>query len=772
MLSKYQKIGLRQDKNLSDLDNKSLALDNLLNNLSDNFNGQDVKTALDGLRNTDVTLEDIYNLEGLAVTDSNDEPVPQIVTIQDHINNYRVFSGNPAFASGGQGMPARFIPGADTVSDFSNPAIKGSALYTTLANSQIEYNWWDDGYFSFDTKVHPFLSDQFGLVQWEGYAGNLPDYMYLRTSGFFLIETNVYEDDDTPSPSNWVTQAYLLNVRRSFVTNKASSIVESTWSPQVNTGYGVGDRLVELNSVDVFDENITITDIDEDTGVITLSTAVQFVAGNNTLVFEFNFGNEPITSLFRTPQTAIGQRVKVRFSVWWPNPATTSTNCFNGQKFTVTGPLGNRFARKEAEFTRGDSSWCHYSHFYENHIRNDDILSITNAGKESFEEFYKGALSMRAPRIQQKNFISEQTFTLDITPKFNVSDNIITIVGGFIKTSPNRLEGDFTQAEEGDLLVLPGQNIVVIAQKENNNAVYVNDFDGALTDTIYSTVTLVKAYGLIGVFDWVSSGTGYVNVSNNFALGGATSFPPSYYSDTSKIKTDMFVHTDVAGNVARITDVTLVTSTSARIYWGNFHGRVANIGTGTTGLVFVYARRGLEDSTNAQKCEGVSYVELSATSSAGGNTFTVLDASSANIGDYVQFSGIIESKFAGNANDTTITNKVGNTLTISRPLIANLSVGFAVTVIPASKFNTVTPTDYEICTIPPNTAPPFEGTDAGLKTNNTESTSNYKLLTSNIKTNKLTLKNTTVTTETAPSPTYSEKIKISNGLQNYYLLIK
>ena len=65
MPAKYQKFGLRRDKNLSDLENPTQALGNLIDNLgNETFLPSDLTSAVEGLRNTTLTAEDIQRTFG------------------------------------------------------------------------------------------------------------------------------------------------------------------------------------------------------------------------------------------------------------------------------------------------------------------------------------------------------------------------------------------------------------------------------------------------------------------------------------------------------------------------------------------------------------------------------------------------------------------------------------------------------------------------------------------------------------------------------------
>lgn len=133
---KYLKFGLRADKDLSDLTNSKIAVDNILNNLASGSNvfGQaytfssddispirelsstDLQDIIDPVDNLPKILTDmegsISKYSADAVPDdpkSGFQNIQPQVTLQDHLNRFKVVFGSPPFIAGGSGPTSDFI---------------------------------------------------------------------------------------------------------------------------------------------------------------------------------------------------------------------------------------------------------------------------------------------------------------------------------------------------------------------------------------------------------------------------------------------------------------------------------------------------------------------------------------------------------------------------------------------------------------------------------------------------------------------------------------
>ena len=138
-----------------------------------------------------------------------------------------------------------------------------------------------------------------------------------------------------------------------------------------------------------------------------------------------------------------------------------------------------------------------------------------------------------------------------------------------------------------------------------------------------------------------------------------------------------------------------------------------NFIAGSTQIAAVYASRGLDDKASYLQCDGVFGREVYSDASSGSTTVTLTTAvgitpGNSSTGDFVQFAGVV----SGN-NTTHVTAVNGNIITLSSPLIAPLPAARTLIFVKNANGSNV---NKEFCVIPLNTAPPFAGTDAGLKT--------------------------------------------------------
>ena len=150
--TKYLKFGARADLNLADLDNKTAALDNILNNLSTQLDadGNNLQfTSADllplvGISQTGLTQyltetgqsSTLVQLAGNTVQTTTEEStlvdVEPRITIQDYIDNYKAVLGNPPWIDGGTGPNATFIPSDrlnSNTTDTLDSEILGSAIH-------------------------------------------------------------------------------------------------------------------------------------------------------------------------------------------------------------------------------------------------------------------------------------------------------------------------------------------------------------------------------------------------------------------------------------------------------------------------------------------------------------------------------------------------------------------------------------------------------------------------------------------------------------------
>ena len=141
-------------------------------------------------------------------------------------------------------------------------------------------------------------------------------------------------------------------------------------------------------------------------------------------------------------------------------------------------------------------------------------------------------------------------------------------------------------------------------------------------------------------------------------------------------------------------------------FGGLYSDFLGDANAGTT-ILIVYKDKSLEDLSKVNYCNGVIGHLITADAALGANEVFLDDVSDVQIGYYIQFSGFIP-------DGTQITGVDGatNKVTLSNNLTKVLKQNYTITIIPGDPGSE----SYEICVLPLDTAPPFTGTDTGLKT--------------------------------------------------------
>jgi len=393
MATKYQKFGLRADKNLVDLEDNDQALANLLEGLTvdDNFpfTPPDLKVIV-GLRNTDVTPDDIIEAgdDSTRVTytpidDPNSiEDVQPLVRIVDRIENYRVITGTPNFINGGDGPNAWIFPGTQLGSNISASSTGADVLPNRNSDDVIgPIDFWDNGVFSFGIKIDDTFPDTYGGAQWEGYTGL--NRFTIQSSGLYMIEydpygdgyemvRNIYDEDrDITYTTSGVTEG------RTFITVNEDQV------KYINVGDFVTEGLLKVK-VDSVDQDVSPVVVTFDGEVSGLSAT----GGTMTLSFEMS-GEETIFSPeINLRTTFTGDMHKIRITAWWKNRGDN-----------------DRLPNKLFEFYDTDSERYPFSYFYKEYDRNATLVPYTY---EYFDKFKASPTS----QVSDVALESDQTISM------------------------------------------------------------------------------------------------------------------------------------------------------------------------------------------------------------------------------------------------------------------------------------------------------------------------------------------------------------------------
>ena len=198
----FRNIGLRRDKNFSDLENRGTGLTNLLNDFpsgTDTYTGDDLNEAIKTIRSYPITKIEINRLAGITfkntvyntiTEESVTAPAVPLVTIKNQFDRVKLEVGEESYFGGNvTSINANFYNSnqvlTNSASTTSNSIFSGSPVLVKP--------FWLDGKFDFPNKFNSALNDQQGGVQWNGYIVPEADeniQFTFETSCNMLIEIN------------------------------------------------------------------------------------------------------------------------------------------------------------------------------------------------------------------------------------------------------------------------------------------------------------------------------------------------------------------------------------------------------------------------------------------------------------------------------------------------------------------------------------------------------------------------------------------------------
>lgn len=677
-LGKYRNIGLRRDRNLSDVEDPYESLKNILDNLAgagEIFVPEDLEP-INGIRNTDVTPTRFREVLNTAVryTDETRQIrfVTPLITIKDTVDNAKVITGDPPFLSGGDGPLAVFSPSNNIL---QNPTANttGDQLIINSARLEGPTYFWDNGIFQLINKIYPTFNDSYGLIQWEGYITQDPDQTNFRypltTSGLSLVEMDLNDD------GNWETLSSIYASVRTYTlaNTDISSVDQSTVSlnnEDITKFIGINDKLISFNGVDVSGSNILIQSYS--TSSITFNQNVSgfdWAAANVELVFEMEIGGEGITSHYIIPKTFYDDKIKIRYTLWWPDPGDSSI-------YSVFAVF------------RDPSSGLEFLPYYKFYSVKPEVKE---PNRLSIEFFYKNNLTPWSKNTNAQMSINN-SMLIDYSPPLERVDRYKgTVSMAYSGRGQYALSsGSFSDLAIGDYICLSDSYIQASAFPSTNTMTawfeFVEDIPASFTTTVTSAVKF-GSNGLVGIYNYNDINETMTAISSEF--------------DVNDIQPDHVVISPTTSNAYRILD-RIISGTTAIV---NMSEMVINpTQPMTSSIVAVYRDKALEDRSKDTYCVGVFAKRTSAQALADQNEIVLDDVTGITTSPtlYAQFEGTIDTF----ANVTAIN---GNTITIGQPLLRNLPEGSTVTFSPDT-------TNREICNIALDTAPPFIGTDTGLET--------------------------------------------------------
>ena len=732
MTSKYIKFGLRADKNLADLTDSTQALANVLDDNSaaldeagqkSGFTVADISPVI-GLRNTglsDFTNEDgqstdLANLNGTVVSFTNtlgqNQVVEPLVTIQDNISNFKSVLGNPPWINGGDGLNCFFV-GSDRINPSPTNAITGnsgtasttgglstSQLWTSYTDGDFTpvigpVDFWNNGVFAFNAKLHPQMQDTYGLVQWTGYLSSNFDQDWGST-GLFIIEEDTVDDG---TENNWtqIKSVYSnsLSLNNLTYSGPTDGVVTIDYSASTINKNSICAGMDFTSSGTPY-EIATVNPVTETATVQTSNT----ISGTSQ-TFTWTPGQDEVTTPIKFTAQKRGNRVRVRYTLWYPDPGD-----------------GSAYREKGFREINDNSERAPYSDYYKTFDRNQIFGPYTY---KYFEDNKGSALN----QTSTAKLTVLDTISLVVDPPELLSDKVVGISGSNTTVTPKTITvqdsfgkisaSSWSGCSVGDWVVFQKSNNNTYAfqlleiggvDEDGNYFAYIKDTlltDAGLSIGDTEDAIVFKNIGLIGLFRLDSAGG---------TQGSLYSLPPYNINPGSKVFTDQLLMTIKADGtdglqVKRIFEAS--GSGPRNITISDHLSNGGSLFNGNIQIGAVYASRGLDDKSSYLQCNGVYGREVASTAANNQNQITLTTASGVSVNDYVQFDGAIPG-----TNSTTVQSINGNTVTLSANLTAELPA--ARTVIFIKSANNPGSDNKEFCVIPLNTAPPFEGTDVGLRT--------------------------------------------------------
>ena len=842
MPAKYQKFGLRRDKNLSDLENPTQALGNLIDNLgNETFLPPDLTSAIEGLRNTTLTAEDIQRTFGSVrtFTDNfgNETSFEPLQTIEDNIRNFKVYLGNPPYSGGGDGIDAKFVPWAamssiwNASSSSQRKAFTGDQLFNQsyIAPNKIApgiegpFDFWDNGIFIFGAKLYDgperAFTDTYGLVQWEGYApGGLR--FDMETTGLLKIEVDELDD------GNWVFIKNIYNETRDNITllgasyNSGDNVTTITLNDAADTIYICNEDILDISDGKEYTvENLNISDGTFTVeGDATTSSANTVNTYPRTSSFTFELGENQIIETgndCRLPNTATNGLVKIRISYWFPNYG--DGRLFPNKRFVDVDEDGTDripYSNFYKEVPSDEPGIFTYEYFEENRLsKRNKFISPRNTDNPS--ALSGGVLTdlrdqtpLEAGKLIYANYTPPTTFGSRYR-----GGAVAEYIGG----DKFRTYSSFNSISVGDWIVVEafvnGQNrngvftvLDTTRDEDERREVYVDADEIADFITNYGNITsdvyihVWKVEGLIGFLNLESTGSSS-SASTNFTMSNTVGQKLSWDNPVDDLRNDYMIGAisaavNTSGTVStpatsfsHFKKATKLSSTSVNAdAITNYSDSYTPTATsGYDWIAAVYSHAGLQDLSAESQCAGTYGKEVEATVTTSPAVVQLTDVSGISTGDYVQFgntSGSTNYVSAYIPDGTTVTNvdTGNNRITLSN----NLSTAIPQNATLVFIENNPNGDAKEFCVLPLNTAPPFVGTDAGLRTPSTSrgDATNFpnlvveELIFAEAQFPDVQL-DPNLTTDPTPgnkldleaSPTYSKTLNIEYNGTNYKLLI-
>lgn len=676
----YKRIGLRRERNLSDLSNPISALNNIIGPLADITDATFINEDLDcirGLSNTGISTDDYKALANLTLKQTDGSGIDQVVrplkTIKNRIDILELTAGDPRL-NGGPGIFPEYY-GSVTGDGFSDDIVSGPT--TILSNDDKLAFEWLRGRFSFDNKIYSGSLSNKGALVWEGYlvpADSGVHQILINTDGYVKLE---FEDDNYTGVG----------------INTYKTVINSGISTTINVGtVASSDRInIQTQDLPVLGIGLSVTGSN-----ISPNTVIESRQGQSTV----NLTNGGVTSdvsNFNQSVNLIKQNLG-ELEVGYRH-VTRPLDAYRKYFFKLTYFVPNSITESEAEVphklelnlnvpsgapTTIPSGFPYYFLY-----PLDYDFSDFAAG--SFDTFAQAKLQPSGGEIggtsSSSEYVTLQTSSkikINYVPPANKSSILkrtITNVGittlSFIDISETSgIEpGNYViDVSGGSLGISTGTRVVDVF---TNSIVSLNQ--GGLVEKT-ATLEFLDHRGFVKSVEGSISGT-TLTISNG---------------NTNNLKSGMLVVGD------GVTNYTGITTTGSSTQVTVSPSQTVSAGT----RLYFYESKGLINDSLISFCPTTENVCLisNGVQTAGSTTLSITDT-----------TGLSQNMFVYGAqfpSGTRITsfNVILNTITISNPITVALADGANFTASTSSE------EQKALCCPPTDTSPPFDATEEGIDT--------------------------------------------------------
>ena len=718
----YKRIGIRRDRNLGDLQDKGLSLNNLLDGLvdgSDTFITED----LDAIRNIFA-----YNLESagyreiigsrVQFTDNNGINIDFLprITYQNRLDKLKIFSGIPRI-NGGNGLTAKYY-NSNQVSENTTAVFSGTPIK--------QDNFWEEGNFDYSGKITPEAINVNGGVEWSGYfipTASGSHRFEIRTTALMTLE---FETEGYTSGITTYTEHSRIGLSSTFVGSGGVGNAITLATPSNTKFIGIGQSVSNANIV----VGTVVEGYNTGTGVITLTppsgsvnAITSEIASGSSIVFSKAIGQE--TQIFHSTYALEKQR-RYHFRLRYYIPSSfNAINVVRNFNIDILRPNDNsdddlRYNYLYAsDYDFSQSAKGDFNIFLDNSILAGGGITLGSSSESS------GYVKIK----------STKKIDIKYSPKTSLTAITKATVSGTTTNNTKVISiADTSGIEIGNFIFGTGipENTVV-------DDIVINNFiitSTASTASGTSTLTFIDHRG------FVKRGVGSISETTLTLSSG----------NTTNLKSKMVV----IGN--GVTQYTGITTTGS--------GTVVTVSPSQTVAgtpLYFYQSRGLIDEGLAAFCVPAVTRCIFASSFIPAGTATL------NVVDTTGVVGGMRVLGAQFANGTTVSSFTSTQIVISIATIAAIASGgnFTVTSTPADEG------DRSLCCPPTDTSPPFTPTENGLETKNSLESyfPNLKINGGNIKFDSLTATVSGITTIPAndlPTEVSNKRLPIqtASGLFN------